>query len=125
MDENQIVVLGGLIQDSVNNVQNKTPLLGDIPLLGALFRYETRQRSKTNLMVFIRPYIMYQADAAQQLSRERYEQIGKTREDARLSDNWMLPNDDTEKLPSLKVDGALTSAEPAAEVPAEAPAEKP
>ncbi len=125
VDENQIVVLGGLIQDSVNNVQNKTPLLGDIPLLGALFRYETRQRSKTNLMVFIRPYIMYQADAAQQLSRERYEQIGKTREDSRLSDSWVLPNDDTEKMPSLKVDDALSYGEPAAVTSAATVSENP
>ena len=125
VDENQIVVLGGLIQDSINNVQNKTPLLGDIPLLGALFRYETRQHSKTNLMVFIRPYIMYQADAAQQLSRERYEQIGDTREDARLSDSWVLPNDDTEKLPSLKVDDVLSSAEPTAVTSAATVSEQP
>ncbi|MBU1215332.1 MAG: type II secretion system secretin GspD [Gammaproteobacteria bacterium] len=115
VDENQIVVLGGLIQDSINNVQSKTPILGDIPLLGNLFRYETRQRSKTNLMVFIRPYIMYQADAAQQFSSKRYEQIGKTREDARLGDHLMLPDDDTGKMPSLKVDGAIdtSSASPA------------
>jgi len=113
VDENQIVVLGGLIQDSVNNVQSKVPLLGDIPLLGNLFRYETRQRSKTNLMVFIRPYIMYQADATQRLSEERYEQIGKTREDARLGNHWMLPNDDTEAMPSLKVDSVIDSISPA------------
>jgi general secretion pathway protein D len=112
VDENQIVVLGGLIQDSINNVQSKTPILGDIPLLGNLFRYETRQRSKTNLMVFIRPYIMYQGDAAQKLSRERYDQIGKTREDARLDNHWMLPNDDTKQMPSLKVDDTLGASEP-------------
>ncbi|MDD2701496.1 MAG: type II secretion system secretin GspD [Sideroxydans sp.] len=118
VDENQIVVLGGLIQDSINNVQSKTPLLGDIPLLGALFRYETRQRSKTNLMVFIRPYIMYQGDAAQQLSRERYDQIGKTREDSRLDNHLMLPDDDTKQLPSLKVDDTIgaVSTEPATTV---------
>ncbi len=106
VDENQIVVLGGLIQDSINNVQNKTPLLGDIPLLGALFRYETRQRTKTNLMVFIRPYIMYQSDDVRQLSNERYGRIDQTREAARLPDNWMLPDDDADRLPSLKVDPA-------------------
>lgn len=109
VDENQIVVLGGLIQDSVNNVQSKVPLLGDIPLLGNLFRYETRQRSKTNLMVFIRPYIMYQADASQQLASKRYEQIGMTREDAKLDDHWMLPKDDTPAMPSLKIDSAIES----------------
>ncbi len=113
VDENQIVVLGGLIQDSVNSVQNKTPILGDIPILGNLFRYETRQRSKTNLMVFIRPYIMYQAETSQRLSNERYEQIGKTREEARLNNHWMLPNDDTQAMPSLKIDSVLDADNPA------------
>lgn len=113
VDENQIVVLGGLIQDSINNVQSKTPILGDIPLLGNLFRYETRQRSKTNLMVFIRPYIMYQADASQRLASERYEQIGKTREEAKMSDHWMLPKDDTQEMPSLKIDRAIELDNPA------------
>ncbi len=97
VDENQIVVLGGLIQDSVNDVQSKTPLLGDIPLLGNLFRYETRQHTKTNLMVFIRPYIMYQADGYQKITDERYDQISKRREAARLPDHLILPNDDKDK----------------------------
>jgi general secretion pathway protein D len=120
VDENQIVVLGGLIQDSINNVQSKTPILGDIPLLGNLFRYETRQRSKTNLMVFIRPYIMYQAEASQRLANERYGQIDRTRKDAKLDDHWMLPDDDTKEMPSLKVDDALGTSSP---VPATAVAE--
>jgi general secretion pathway protein D len=97
VDENQIVVLGGLIQDSVNDVASKTPLLGDIPILGNLFRYETRQHTKTNLMVFIRPYIMYQSDGYQKLTDERYEQMSKRRVDARLPDHWILPNDDKDK----------------------------
>jgi general secretion pathway protein D len=113
VDENQIVVLGGLIQDSINNVQNKTPILGDIPILGNLFRYETRQRSKTNLMVFIRPYIMYQAEASQRLANERYGQIDQTRKDAKLDKHWMLPDDDTKEMPSLKVDDALGTSSPA------------
>ena len=85
MDDNQIVVLGGLIQDSVNDVASKTPLLGDIPLLGNLFRYETRQHTKTNLMVFIRPYIMYQSDGYRKITDERYDQMSKRREDARIA----------------------------------------
>jgi general secretion pathway protein D len=117
VDENQIVVLGGLIQDSINNVQSKTPLLGDIPFLGNLFRYETRQRTKTNLMVFIRPYIMYQENGYQKLTSERYEQMNKKREDARLSNHWFLPNDDSEKLPELKVNELPAASAPAATSP--------
>ncbi|MFH0933792.1 MAG: type II secretion system protein GspD, partial [Pseudomonadota bacterium] len=97
VDENQIVVLGGLIQDSVTDVASKTPLLGDIPLLGNLFRYETRTHTKTNLMVFIRPYIMYQSDGYQKITDDRYDQINKRRQDARMPDHWILPNDDKDK----------------------------
>ncbi|HAF43492.1 MAG TPA: type II secretion system protein GspD [Gallionellaceae bacterium] len=97
VDENQIVVLGGLIQDSVTDVASKTPLLGDIPILGNLFRYETRQHTKTNLMVFIRPYIMYQSDGYKKVTDERYDQMNKRRQDARMPDHWILPNDDKDK----------------------------
>ncbi|ADE10739.1 type II secretion system secretin GspD [Sideroxydans lithotrophicus] len=123
VDDNQIVVLGGLIQDSVNDVQSKTPLLGDIPILGSLFRYDTRQHTKTNLMVFIRPYIMYQQNSYQQLTDNFYEQMNKKREDARMPDHWILPNDDKDKsLPPLpeKPVSAASSTE-AASAPAAAP----
>lgn len=119
VDENQIVVLGGLIQDSVNDVASKTPLLGDIPILGNLFRYETRQHTKTNLMVFIRPYIMYQSDGYQKLTDERYEQMSKRRVDARLPDHWILPNDDKDKaLPPAHTEDKV----PAVSAPAATPA---
>lgn len=102
VDENQIVVLGGLIQDSVNDVASKTPLLGDIPFIGGLFRYETREHTKTNLMVFIRPYIMYQQDGYQKLTEDRYEQASKAREALRMPDSWIMQNDDKNKaLPPL------------------------
>lgn len=112
VDQDQIVVLGGLIQDSVNNVQSKTPILGDIPILGGLFRYETRQHTKTNLMVFIRPFVMYQADAYRQLSERKYSEMSAKREVARMPDHWVLPNDDENKaLPSLKVEQTLTTSD--------------
>ena len=121
VDENQIVVLGGLIQDSVTDVASKTPLLGDIPVLGNLFRYETRQHTKTNLMVFIRPYIMYETDSSQKLTSERYELMNKKRQDARMPDHWILPNDDKDKsLPPLPVKPAPAADAPIS--PASAPA---
>lgn len=97
VDDNQIVVLGGLIQDSVTDVQSKTPLLGDIPLLGNLFRYETRQHTKTNLMVFIRPYVMYESNGYKKITDDRYDMMSKRREDARMPDHLILPNDDKDK----------------------------
>jgi general secretion pathway protein D len=126
VDENQIVVLGGLIQDSVNDVQSKTPLLGDIPILGNLFRYETRQHTKTNLMVFIRPYIMYQSDGYRKLTDERYEQMSKRREAARMPDHWILPDDDKDKaLPPRPEQQPPAPATPAGPDAASAPAAAP
>ena len=118
VDENQIVVLGGLIQDSVNEVASKTPILGDIPVLGSLFRYDTREHTKTNLMVFIRPYIMYQSDGYQKLTDERYQQMSKEREALRMPDHWILQNDDKNKaLPPAHTEDKV----PAASAPAATP----
>ncbi len=117
VDKNQIVVLGGLIQDSVNNVQSKTPLLGDIPFLGGLFRYDTRQRTKTNLMVFIRPHIMLTKDSYATVTNERYEQMSKKQEDAKLPTQFMMNVEGGPKLPeirpSLKIDGDMPAQESA------------
>jgi general secretion pathway protein D len=118
VDDNQIVVLGGLIQDSVNDVASKTPLLGDIPLLGNLFRYETRQHTKTNLMVFIRPYVMYQQDGYRKITDERYDMMSKRREEARMPDHLILQNDDKNKaLPPRPVSPAPAPSSDAASAP--------
>ena len=58
IEDGQIIVLGGLIQDSQSDTTQKLPFLGDIPVAGALFLYDTLSRSKTNLMVFLRPTIV-------------------------------------------------------------------
>ena len=64
-DDGEIIVLGGLVQEREQNIQSKTPLLGDIPGLGRLFRSEGRSLERTNLVVFIKPTIVRDsADAA-------------------------------------------------------------
>jgi len=75
VDDGQIVVIGGLIQDSVKDGVEKVPVLGDIPLLGALFTYKTRARTKTNLMVFLRPTVLRDAQRAESLTGSRYDYI--------------------------------------------------
>ncbi len=75
VDDGQIVVIGGLIQDSVKDGVEKIPGLGDIPLIGGLFKYNTRSRSKTNLMVFLRPTLLRSAERADSLSNDRYDYI--------------------------------------------------
>ena len=73
VDNGQIVVLGGLMQDSLSDGVGKVPVLGDLPVIGNLFKYNTRSRSKTNLMVFLRPIIVRDAEHADALSRSSYD----------------------------------------------------
>ena len=72
LDDGQIMVLGGLLEDSVTNSTDSVPGLGSIPLLGYLFRSDKRQRTKTNLMVFLRPYVIRDANAGRGLTQDRY-----------------------------------------------------
>jgi general secretion pathway protein D len=75
VDDGQIVVIGGLIQDSLRDTVEKVPFLGDIPLVGTLFTYNSRQRVKTNLMVFLRPTVLRDSQRAASLTDERYDYI--------------------------------------------------
>jgi general secretion pathway protein D len=59
--DQETVVIGGLMQDRVIKSSNKTPVLGDIPLLGWLFRYDTTTKQKVNLLLFLTPYIIRDA----------------------------------------------------------------
>ncbi|WP_310498961.1 type II secretion system secretin GspD [Sandarakinorhabdus sp.] len=75
IDDGQIIALGGLIDENERRSIEKVPLLGDIPLLGELFRSRARSRTKTNLMVFIRPTIIRSAEDAQRIAAQRYSYI--------------------------------------------------
>jgi general secretion pathway protein D len=103
VDEGQIIVLGGLIQDSVSNGEDKVPVLGDIPGLGVLFRHETRRRTKTNLMVFIRPYVLRDGQAHQGLTQDRYEYLRGEQSREQLPSRFMLPDMPAPTLPALSI----------------------
>jgi general secretion pathway protein D len=75
VDDGQIIVLGGLISDDVQSGKQSVPGLGDIPVLGALFRYDQRTRTKTNLMIFLRPVVLRDPTSTAALTGERYELI--------------------------------------------------
>jgi general secretion pathway protein D len=83
-DNGQIIVLGGLIKDDVEQTIQKVPLLGDIPVVGHLFRNNTTTKNKTNLMVFLRPIIVREGRALTGATAEKYSYIrveqGKLRE---------------------------------------------
>jgi len=72
VDNGDILAIGGLLDDNERKTIEKIPLLGDIPGIGELFKNRTRQRAKTNLMVFIRPVIVRTREEAQQLTAQRY-----------------------------------------------------
>jgi general secretion pathway protein D len=95
VDDGQIVVLGGLIQDSVEGNVSKVPLLGDIPGIGRLFRYDSRQRKKTNLLVFLRPIVIRDAGNAWDVTANRYDYIRS------MSNAAALPH--LPPLPDLKM----------------------
>jgi general secretion pathway protein D len=99
VDDGQIIVIGGLIQDSVKEGVEKVPFLGDLPLLGALFTYNTRSRSKTNLMVFLRPTVLRDAPGAQSLTSSRYDYILGEQYKAKLPPSAPLPDLESPTLP--------------------------
>lgn len=72
VDDNQLIVLGGLIDDQMVETESKVPLLGDIPGLGRLFRYDTASVEKRNLMVFLRPVIVRDSAVAESLTHAKY-----------------------------------------------------
>ncbi|WP_284615830.1 type II secretion system secretin GspD [Aquabacterium humicola] len=91
VDDGQILVLGGLIEDNYTTTKSKVPLLGDLPLLGPLFRSESRTRKRTNLMVFLRPVVMRDADAASRFSLDRYDQIRARQVNSQPTPSIVLP----------------------------------
>jgi general secretion pathway protein D len=99
VDDGQIIVLGGLIEDSYTTNKSKVPLLGDIPIIGALFRSESRVKKRTNLMVFLRPVVMKDADSANKLSLDRYEQMRGRQQDAQPEPSLVMPINDSPVLP--------------------------
>jgi general secretion pathway protein D len=75
IDDGATIVIGGLIQDNFGKGEDKVPLLGDLPLIGSLFRYESRKRTKTNLMVFLRPQIIRDPEGYRRLTSDRYDYV--------------------------------------------------
>ena len=103
IEDGQIIVLGGLIQDSQTDGSQKLPFLGDVPLIGALFRYDTRARSKTNLMVFLRPTIVRGVALGGAITSDRYDYIiGEQKSIKPEPSVWppVLPNLDYPQLAS-------------------------
>ncbi len=101
VDDGQLIVLGGLIEKQVAQSTGKVPLLGDIPLLGALFKYDSRTARKVNLMVFLKPIVMKDGNASASLSGDRYSYIRSEQQAFRLPESVILKPAPEILLPEL------------------------
>ncbi|MCX4159998.1 MULTISPECIES: type II secretion system secretin GspD [Paraburkholderia] len=99
-DDGEIIVLGGLMQDSYAVSNSKVPLLGDIPWVGQLFRSESKTRSKTNLLVFLRPVIINDSATARAVTQNRYDYIQGV-QGAYKSDNNLIKDKDDPVVPPM------------------------
>jgi general secretion pathway protein D len=103
VDDGQIVVIGGLIQDAVSDGVDRVPVLGSIPLLGGLFRSRTRSHSKTNLMIFLRPTLVRDSQRADVFTGQRYDYIMGEQRKAMPAHSPMLPDMQPQSLPPRTV----------------------
>ncbi|HUH87844.1 MAG TPA: type II secretion system secretin GspD [Pusillimonas sp.] len=107
VDDGQIIVLGGLLEDMVDDTINSVPLLGDIPVLGNLFKYQKRGRIKTNLMIFLRPHIVRNAQDGAGLTLDRYNYMRAAQAGLPVrAASWLVPDASTASLPPIQRDPA-------------------
>ncbi|NWN61521.1 type II secretion system secretin GspD [Pseudomonas allii] len=99
LDDGQIMVLGGLLQDGYSQSNEAVPWLSSIPGLGALFRNERRAIAKTNLMVFLRPYIIRDSGAGRAITLNRYDYMRRAQGRSQPEHNWALPDMQVPQLP--------------------------
>ena len=100
VEDGQTLVLGGLMDDQINDTRSKVPFLGDIPLLGSLFRYRTNSKSKRNLMVFLHPTILRNPETADFYSRAKYDDL-RAAQLGQFEQDESYVNDDRPVLPDL------------------------
>lgn len=112
VDDGAILALGGLVEDSYSGGEEKVPVLGDLPFAGSLFRYDTRKRSKTNLVVFLRPVILRDRDSYAALTDSRYDYVIGRRDELPSGSN--LLRDPPPGEPAPVVDLAFRPLLPAA-----------
>jgi len=99
VEDGSVVVLGGLLSDEYDGNKAQVPGFGDIPYIGSLFRNETRTRKKTNLMVFLRPVVLRDANATELFSSGRYQQMMGAQNNSQVEPNPVMPIGNTIVLP--------------------------
>lgn len=108
VDDGNIVVLGGLLSDEYGGNEDKVPLLGDLPVLGNLFKSERRNRKKTNLMVFLRPVVIRDIRQSDSLAQDRYELMRAAQIQQQPKPSNVLDINEAPALPELDLSGRRT-----------------
>jgi general secretion pathway protein D len=107
VEDGSIVVLGGLLSDTYTNVRGQVPGIADWPIIGNLFKNQSRSRTKTNLMVFLRPVVLRDAKSTEILSSGRYQGMmneQKSLDSKPLNESsFVLPANEGPTLPDPKV----------------------
>src|SRR5271170_2374704 len=115
IEDGGIIVLGGLISDSVSESEDRVPGLGAIPIIGNLFKSRSGSRQKKNLMVFIRPKILRDADATESTSEAAYNEVRQSQRNLNGGKITLLPGQKQPAVPAIPSGIALPSAPPPSE----------
>ena len=103
VDDQQIIVLGGLLQDDLQETQSKIPIVGDIPLVGNLFRNTSNTLDKTNLMVFLRPQIVRDSRTGSKLSNKKYDFIRAEQQLLKQEGVTLMSDEVIKELPQFDI----------------------
>jgi general secretion pathway protein D len=116
-DDGQIIVLGGLIEDTEGDGTDKVPGLGSLPVIGNLFKYQSRTRKKTNLMVFLRPVVIRSKEQSVSLATDRYDYMRGQQENIQPPEGSLVKDLGQPLLPQLQNGAPVSGGAVAAPVP--------
>jgi general secretion pathway protein D len=113
IEDGGIIVLGGLMSDTVTESEDRVPGLGAIPLLGNLFKSRSGSRQKKNLLVFIRPKILRDADATESTSEAKYNELRQAQKTLNGGHITLLPGQKQPVVPPMPPGAGLPAPPPA------------
>jgi len=119
IEDGGIIVLGGLMQDTVTESEDRVPGLGAIPIIGNLFKSRSGSRMKSTLLVFIRPKIMRDADATEGTSERAYNELRQEQRSLHGGHITLLPGETQPAIPPIPSSIALPQAPPDSETNAQ------
>jgi general secretion pathway protein D len=113
IEDGGVIVLGGLMSDTVTESEDRVPGLGAIPLIGNLFKSRSGSRQKKNLLVFIRPTIMRDAEATESTSEQKYDEVRQEQRSLHKGHITLLPGEKQPLIPAVPPGSGLPAAPPA------------